>query len=61
MLCTSRPPLCVRCGVCVQISPECRTGVEFLKVVKQEGAGNMVWDDLLVWDASTGTGTVEYD
>ena len=53
--------MCVRCGVCVQISPECRTGVEFLKVVKQEGAGNMVWDDLLVWDASTGTGTVEYD
>lgn len=47
--------------MCVQISPECRTGVEFLKVVKQEGAGNMVWDGLLVWDASIGTGTVEYD
>lgn len=44
-----------------RIPPECRTGVEFLKVVKQEGAGNMVWDILLVWVTVTGADIVEYD
>lgn len=46
---------------CVQISPECRTGGEFLKVVKQERVRNMVWDVLLVWDIGIGAEIAEYD